>query len=265
MSPVPRILIVDDEPPARSRLRMLLEDLRAEWPNEVVGEAGDGRTALDLVQSAAPDIVLLDVQMPGMTGIEAAQHLAHLEAPPAVVFVTAFDDFAVQAFEVNAFDYLMKPVRAERLKGALEKAVQLRAAHKELANRAAQLAAGTQSRRSNLAVYERGRLILVPIDAIVYLKAEMKYVTIRTRERDYLTEESLVSLEQEFADRFIRVHRNALVSRNAIAGFTRVTHNDPDDPDAGGEGHWEVMLRDVPERLPVSRRQWSQVRALVRQ
>jgi two-component system response regulator AlgR len=264
MSSLPRILIVDDEPPARSRMRMLLEDIRPDWPHELVGEAGDGRGALDLVQSETPDIVLLDVQMPGMTGIEAAQHLAQMETPPAVVFVTAFDDFAVQAFEVNAFDYLMKPVRAERLKGALEKAVKLRAAQKELVNRTAQLAAGTQTRRSNLAVYERGRLILVPIEEIVYLKAEMKYVTIRTRERDYLTEESLVSLEQEFADRFIRVHRNALVSRTAIAGFTRVAHNDPEDADAGGEGHWEVMLRDVDERLPVSRRQWSQVRALVR-
>ena len=252
----PRVVIVDDEAPARARLRTLLSDLATRWPHEIVGEAADGIAALGTIERERPDLVLLDVQMPGLSGIELARHLNKLDMPPAVVFVTAFDDYAVKAFEAHALDYLMKPIRAERLLEALVRAEHLHSSVRH----ADQLASASQDQRRNLAVQERGRLLLVPLADIVYLKAELKYVTIRTREREFLTEESLVLLEEEFSEVFIRVHRNALVARASVTGFARATG----DADEGADGHWEVMLRDVTERLAVSRRQWPLVKALVR-
>jgi len=265
MSDAISILIVDDEPVARSRLRELLADLAPEFPHRIVGEAANAPEALSQIEAAQPQIVLLDVQMPGMTGIELARHLsaraAASETPrtmPLVIFVTAFEEFAVEAFEVRAIDYLLKPVRAQRLLEALRRAVtrlpsdQIQAID--------QLAKATNTRRRHLSVHERGRVILVPLEQIVYLKAELKYITVRTREREYLIEESLTSLEDEFADRFVRIHRNALVARPSIAGFERVT---PTGEDEAGDPYWQVVLRDVPERLPVSRRQWSTVKNLV--
>lgn len=265
MSDAISILIVDDEPVARSRLRELLADLAPEFPHRIVGEAANAPEALSQIEAARPQIVLLDVQMPGMTGIELARHLsaraAASETPkpmPLVIFVTAFEEFAVEAFEVRAIDYLLKPVRAQRLLEALRRAVtrlpsdQIQAID--------QLAKATNTRRRHLSVHERGRVILVPLEQVAYLKAELKYITVRTREREYLIEESLTSLEDEFADRFVRIHRNALVARPSIAGFERVTPTGEDD---AGDPYWQVVLRDIPERLPVSRRQWSTVKNLV--
>ena len=265
MSDAISILIVDDEPVARSRLRELLADLAPEFPHRIVGEAANAPEALSQIELARPQIVLLDVQMPGMTGIELARHLsaraAASETPkqmPLVIFVTAFEEFAVEAFEVRAIDYLLKPVRAQRLLEALKRAVtrlpsdQIQAID--------QLAKATNTRRRHLSVHERGRVILVPLEQVIYLKAELKYITVRTREREYLIEESLTSLEEEFKDRFVRIHRNALVARPSIAGFERVT---PTGEDESGDPYWQVVLRDVPERLPVSRRQWSTVKNLV--
>jgi two-component system, LytTR family, response regulator AlgR len=264
MSDATSILIVDDEPIARSRLRELLADLAPEFPHRVVGEAANAPEALSQIEVTKPQIVLLDIQMPGMTGIELARHLtarATAEEPkpvPLIVFVTAYDEFAVDAFEVRAIDYLMKPVRSERLMQALKKA--LTRIPSESIEAIDSLAKATNTRRRQLSVHERGRVILVPLEDVIYLKAELKYITVRTRDREYLIEESLVSLEEEFSDRFVRIHRNALVARPSIAGFERVT---PTTEEEGSDPFWQVVLRDVAERLPVSRRQWSSVKNLV--
>ena len=244
------ILIVDDEAPARSRLRELLEDCASSLPLEVVGEAANGRETLEFLAQQPVDVVLLDIRMPGMDGIEAAQHMQRLPQPPAVIFTTAYDNYAIQAFEVNAIDYLLKPVRAERLLAALRKAKSLTAGGIEA------LRALAPQGRTHLSVNERGRVGLVPVEQIVYLRAELKYVTVRTAEREYLVEESLSHLEQEFDKRFVRIHRNCLVAADAVAGVQR----EADAADAGGEQHWALRLKGVPEHLPVSRRQWPQVK-----
>lgn len=260
----PRILIVDDEAPARARLKTLLSDIARECPHLLVGEAAQAQDALDQIVAHAPDIVLLDVQMPGMTGMELAGHLAHAETEsPAIIFVTAYDEYALQAFEVHALDYLLKPVRASRLADAIRRAQALKQ------NTQKQVIAGAASAmhsvRKNFSVQERGRLLLVPVAHVIYLKAEAKYVTLRTREREYLIEGSLLALEQEFAAQFIRVHRNALVARAAIVGVERGTQLiDVDSEGEKAQESWEVILADIDDRLPISRRQWSGVKALVR-
>lgn len=242
-----RVVVVDDESPARRRLRELLDDCSSSLPIAVVGEAANGREALDLMQNAPPDLVLTDIHMPDMDGIELARHLLKLQHPPVVIFTTAFHEHAVQAFEVNAIDYLMKPVRMQRLLSALQKVPRLKPVSAE---KLAQLPA---SARRFLSVTERSRVVLVPLDEIVYLKAELKYITIRTVQREFLLEESLTRLEQEFGARFVRVHRNCLVSRDFIRGFERRVNDD-------GDSHWEVLLTGLPETLPVSRRQQFVVR-----
>jgi two-component system, LytTR family, response regulator AlgR len=262
----PRLFIVDDEAPARTRLKILLSDISAECPHELVGEAGSAQAALDGIASARPDVVLLDVQMPGMTGIELAAHLIKHQTPaPAVIFVTAYDEYAFKAFEVHALDYLLKPVRASRLAEAIRRVSGMRAQAVSQEAAIAGAAETMQSTRQNFSVQERGRLLLVPVADVIYLKAELKYVTLRTRTQDYLIEESLTSIEEELAASFVRVHRNALVARNAIVGVERGVHA----VDAEGEcdkvqESWQVILRDVDERLPISRRQWQVVKAMVR-
>ncbi|RJG00525.1 LytR/AlgR family response regulator transcription factor [Noviherbaspirillum sedimenti] len=270
---VPRLLIVDDEAPARARLAMLLSDIAAECPHQLVGEAAHAQAALDSLAATRPDIVLLDVQMPGMNGIELARHLAAAEAPPAIIFVSAFDEFALKAFEVHALDYLLKPVRAARLAQAIQRAATLVAVPAQKQALAAASASLRQQRR-NFSVQERGRLLLVPVTDVLYLKAEAKYVTLRTACRNFLIEESLNSIEEELGELFMRVHRNALVARNAVLGVERAPMGM--DADGGEEKSergeradkvqesWQVIVRGLDERLPVSRRQWPQVKALVR-
>lgn len=243
-----RVFIVDDEAPARSRLRVLLADLAAELPNVVAGEAEHGGAALDQLARTPVDVVLADIRMPVMDGIELAQHLSRLSPVPACVFVTAFDQYAVQAFELNAIDYLLKPVRARRLKDALEKARRAFALPPEIVR-----GIHPEGRR-HLSCAERGRVLLVPVAEIVYFRAEQKYVTARTVGREYLLEESLVQLEQEFPQRFVRVHRNCIVAQAAVAGFARSHEGETD-------GQWLVLLKGVPEALPVSRRQWPVLKA----
>jgi two-component system, LytTR family, response regulator AlgR len=255
-----RILIVDDEPPARARIKQLLADIAAQVPTTVVGEADGGTAALDLADEVQPEVVLLDIHMPGMNGIEVARHLAARPQPPAILFITAYDEHALEAFEVQALDYLVKPVRVERLIAALGRAQRLAPNEPRLA----QVAQSLGSQRSHITVSERGRMILVPIDEVIYLRAELKYVTIRTPTREHLTEESLTSLETEFGERFVRIHRNALVARRSIHGFQRVKGEVADDGESG-EGHWEVLLKELPERLPISRRQWPAVKAAAAQ
>jgi two-component system response regulator AlgR len=252
-----KILVVDDEPPARARMGQLLGDCAPQLALEVVGQADGGLAALDAVRRLHPDVVLLDISMPDMNGIEVARHLAQTDAPPAIIFVTAFDEHALQAFEVQALDYLLKPVRADRLLAALQRAQRIAPREPRLDELARKLG----SARTHITVAERGRLVLVPVDDIVYLRAELKYVTIRTVAREYLTEESLTTLESEFGDRFVRIHRNALVARSFIGGFQRVKAR-PEGEGEAPEGHWEIVLRDMDERLPISRRQWPTVKAL---
>jgi two-component system response regulator AlgR len=248
MSEALRVFIVDDEAPARARMKALLADIAAELPNHLVGEAANGIEALERLATTSADVALVDIRMPQMDGIELARHLAGAENAPAVVFTTAYDQYAVQAFELNAIDYLVKPVRAQRLAAALEKARRAVPPAREALARLA------DEPRRHLSVAERGRILLVPVADILYLKAELKYVTARTREREYLLDESLTHLEQEFASRFVRVHRNCLVAREAIAGFEKSAAED-------GETHWTVLLAGLEEKLPVSRRQWPTVKA----
>ena len=172
------VLIVDDEAPARARLRDLLADIAAEVPNAVVGEAANSVLALEAIAGRAVDVMLVDIRMPKMDGIELARHLGQLEAPPAIIFVTAFDSYAVQAFELNAIDYLVKPVRAPRLAAALLK---VRKQRPVLAPTV--LAGLQQGARMHLSCHERGRLLLIPVADIIYLKADLKYVVARTASR----------------------------------------------------------------------------------
>jgi two-component system response regulator AlgR len=238
---VPRVLVVDDETPARLRLRDLLDECRAEFPLAIVDEARNGREALEVVNREKVDIVLLDIRMPEMDGIETARHLANLPQPPAVIFTTAFDAYAIKAFEVNALDYLLKPIRRERLLAALRKARGAAGLAREALEAAARLP------RRHLSVHERGKIHLVPVADILYLRAELKYVTVRTAAREFIVEESLSHLEEEFAGAFLRIHRNCLVARAAISGFEKGA--------AESESGWAAVVKATGERLPVSRRQ----------
>lgn len=244
-----RLLIVDDEAPARRRLREVLEDCARDFSLQIAGEAGNGLDALKQAEREQPDAVLLDIRMPGMDGIEVAQHMQKLPRVPAVIFTTAYDNYACQAFEVNAVDYLMKPVRAERLAAALAKARNLSTAMLDALRQAHPRA------RSHLSLSEKGRLILVPVEDILYFKAELKYVTVRTAEHEYLLEESLVKLENEFGGQFLRVHRNCLVARDKIGQIGK-THGTE-------EAHY-IRLHGLDEPLAVSRRQYSHIRELLR-
>ena len=194
MSNALRVVLVDDEVPARSRLKELIADCAPFAPAIVVGEAGNGKEALELLASVSADLLLVDIRMPQMSGIEFARHALALQPPPAIIFVTAYDEYAIKAFEVRALDYLLKPVRRARLQAALVRA-------RGLAAPSGEALRGLESApRRHLPVPERGRITLVPVTDVLYLKAELKYVTIRTAEREYLLEESLSHLEQEFAE-----------------------------------------------------------------
>jgi two-component system, LytTR family, response regulator AlgR len=241
-----RILIVDDEAPARARLRDLLDDCRSAFPLIIADEATNGREAVEIVNNSAVDIVLLDIRMPGMDGIETARHLARRDKPPRLIFTTAFDAYAVKAFEVNAIDYLLKPIKRERLLAALQKAGPRPPSSRQLENLG-------PAQRKHLSIHERGRVILIPLEEVIFMRAEMKYLSVRTAAREYLLEESLTRLEDEFSELFTRVHRNTLVAKRAIAGFEKVAEE-------GGEGRWVVVLKGIAEKLPVSRRQQHIVR-----
>ena len=249
-----RILIVDDEPLARNRLREILVDIAIQFPTEVVGEAGNGIAALEFLRDHAVDVMLADIRMPGMDGIELAGHLGAFPAPPAIIFTTAYDNYAVQAFDLNAVDYLLKPVRAQRLLTALQKAHAAPPAnHEFLASLGRAVRGGG---RTHLCCHERGRLLLVPVGEVLYFKADLKYVTARTVDREYLLDESLTHLESEYAERFIRLHRAVLVARTALAGFEKAAGDD-------AEAYGWALLRGVPEKLPVSRRQWVPAKAVM--
>ncbi|MDQ3058596.1 MAG: LytTR family DNA-binding domain-containing protein [Pseudomonadota bacterium] len=241
------ILVVDDEALARARLRTLLGDCAA--PAARVGaEAGDAVQALQALQHQAFDAVLLDIHMPGTDGLALARSIAALPRPPAVVFVTAYANHAVQAFELEALDYLTKPVRLQRLQQALQKVERLL-----LARPVPQQAPRPED---TVLIQDRGRTERVPLAEVLYFKAELKYITVRTTRRSYILDGSLNELETLHAGRFMRIHRNALIARQAVRALEK--HFDPEE----GEG-WAVRLNGLDELLAVSRRQVSAVREAI--
>ena len=243
-----RTLIVDDEALARSRMRSLLADCRSPAA-EVVAEAAHGEAALRQLTAACFDLVLLDVHMPGIDGVELARRLRNGPASPAVVFITAYAAHAVTAFELEAVDYLTKPVRAERLQQALQKV------ERHLADRRPPAAEGPQD---VLLIQDRGRTERVPLSEVLYLKSEFKYLTVRTAARSHIFDGSLSDLEERYPARFVRVHRNALVARTAIRALEKY------DDGEEAEG-WALRLDGIPEPVVVSRRQLSTVREVLKE
>jgi two-component system, LytTR family, response regulator AlgR len=230
------VLIVDDEPPARVRLRQLLDDI-GEW--HIAGEAAHGRQALDLCQRLDPDVVLLDIRMPEMDGIEVARHLTTLERGPAVIFTTAYSDYAIQAFDAQAIGYLVKPVRRERLERALHQAVRL--SRQDMDALAA--ASGPGGRRARICVRTPKGLRLVPVSEIICFQADQKYVTLVLADGEEVIDETLKDLEAEFPEDFIRIHRDTLV---AVKHLQRI-----ETTEDGRALAW-LAHRDQP--LPISRR-----------
>ena len=241
-----KVVIADDEPLARERLRALLAD---EPGVQVVAEAGDGHATLHACAEHHPDMVLLDISMPGIDGLETARHLAAFEPRPAVVFCTAYDAHALSAFDAQAIDYLVKPVRPERLSAALERVRTFAAGRAQHAVREG----GDGQKRTHLCARLRGSLRLIPLEDVRYLQAEEKYVVVHHARGEDLIEESLKSLEDEFADRFVRIHRNCLVARQELVELRR-----------GTDGHVMAMLRSGGTPLEVSRRCVPQLRQTLR-
>jgi len=242
-----KIVIADDEAPARSRLKDLVDELGV--PFEVVGEAKNGREAVTLSDLMQADIVLLDIRMPVMDGIDAARELAKLSCPPAIIFTTAYEEHALEAFEVSAIDYLLKPIRKKRLEASLGKAESFTRKRWE---KLQETMPPEQKIRSKICVKVRNDLQLIPVAKVCCFRAGEKYVTIFDGDQEWLTEESLKSLESEFCQEFIRVHRNALVARSRIKGLEK-----------SPEGHFFLQLEGVDEKVEVSRRHLSEVRTLI--
>ena len=241
-----RVLVVDDEPLARSRLRTLLGDCTSPAVS-LDGEAANATQAMELLRRHFFDVALLDIHMPGADGLTLAQALRDMPNAPAVVFVTAHAEHAVQAFELEAADYLTKPVRLERLVSALQKVE--RTMQSELGLEA-------NSPVEVLVIQERGRLLRVPLSEVVYLKAELKYITVRTVAKTYILDGSLSELEEKYKAQFMRIHRNAIIARRAVRALQK--HVDLEE----GEG-WAVRLDGVEELLFVSRRQVAAVREAI--
>ncbi|TWG91628.1 LytTR family two component transcriptional regulator [Luteimonas sp. J16] len=240
-----KIIIADDEPLARERLRQLLAGRAGV---EVVAEVGDGQEALHACAEHEPDLVLLDIAMPGIDGLEVARHLKGFERRPVVVFCTAYDAHALSAFDAEAVDYLVKPVRPERLASALERARVLAAARG-----GGELPGAAGKRRTHLCARLRGSLRLIPVEEVRYLQAEEKYVVVHHARGEDLIEESLKSLEEEFGERFVRIHRNCLVARDELVELRRSI-----------DGQVHAILRNGDRPLDVSRRCVAQLREAIR-
>ena len=239
-----RCMLVDDEPLARERLARMLSEQDG---YELIGQAANAKEALAMVEAERPDLVLLDIAMPGMSGLELATHLNTLATPPAVIFCTAYDEHALAAFDARAIDYLLKPVRRERLAEALGRARQYCDADLSTIRH------HQDSNRQHICARVRGNLELIPVEQIIYFHAEHKYVTVFHDSGEDLIEESLRQLEDEFGDRFVRVHRNALVARDRLAGMEKDL-----------DGRHYLQVRGNPRRLEVSRRHVADIRRLLR-
>ena len=245
-----KILVVDDEAPARARLQRML----AELPDyEMVAEAANGVDAIQLCNQLRPEIVLLDIRMPVMDGMEVARHLMSEETPPAIIFTTAYGDHALEAFETHAVDYLLKPIRNERLQQALTSAKRSTRAQLDAVQNHNPTDKDSRQ-RSHFCIRHRGNLLLVPVGDVYFLRAEDKYVSIFHKDGQALIEESLVGLEKEFADLFLRVHRNALVANHQVVGL-----------DKRSDGASVVRLKNSEETVEVSRRHLSTVRKFLKQ
>ena len=241
------ILIVDDEPLARERIKRLISDIEG---YHVCGEASNGEQALELIAQLTPDIVLMDIRMPGMDGLAAADQLKQTDNPPALIFCTAYDDYAIQAFKVNAEDYLLKPVRKEALQEALQSTSHLNRRHKQ------SLQPEQQTKASHLLVANTYKgTLLVDLDKTLYFMADQKYVTAYREEGESLIDNTLKELEKDFPDKLLRIHRNALVCKTKVLALNR---------DAEGQFYVELDHQRTtyppPVRVPVSRRHAQEVR-----
>lgn len=246
-----KILVVDDEKLARERLLRLLEK---SGEHEVVGEAADGRSAISAVEKHHPDIVLLDIRMPGMDGLEAARHLMKLEDPPAIIFCSAYGEHALEAFQTHAMGYLLKPVKAEQLNEALASAVRLNRAQLHSissvgAEESAAVPAASRVARQHISARTRHGLELVPVQEVRCFLADHKYVTVYHSKGELLIDDTLKDLEDEFGDRFVRVHRNALVSLPHVEGMERAPM-----------GHYCLRLQGTTMKPVISRRHVTELR-----
>ena len=235
------VLIVDDEQLARQRLRKLISNASG---YQIIGEAETGEDALRKTQTAQPDVVLMDIRMPGMDGIEAASYINRMDKPPAIIFTTAFCEHALKAFEAHAIDYLLKPIKQSRLEAALDAAKRMNKAQLSKLREDE-----TEGARQKICVKSRGSLELIPVDEIIYFKADQKYVTLRTAEQEFLIEESLKTLEQEFSFQFMRIHRNALVAHQMLHGLTK-----------NNDGHACINFSEIDDLLEISRRHLPLIR-----
>jgi two-component system response regulator AlgR len=244
-----KVLVCDDEQLARERLSRLVADLEG---YEVVGEAANGAEAVQRLSETEADIVLMDIRMPQMDGLEAARLMSQNKAPPAIIFCTAYDDHALQAFNVNAVGYVLKPVRREALADALSKARSLNRVQISTLTQSTAANDTPHKQRTHISAKTHRGIELVPVDDIRYFLADQKYVTVRSGRGEVLIDETLKDLEDEFGERFVRIHRNSLVARRFIDGLEQVS-----------AGHYQVRLKDTDERMTVSRRHVSGLRRLL--
>ncbi|MET1254994.1 LytR/AlgR family response regulator transcription factor [Aliikangiella maris] len=237
-----KVLVVDDEPLAQQRLQQLLKQIDLVTDVEL---ANNGEQAIQQCEKNSPDVVLLDIRMPGIDGLETAQHLSQLDKVPAIIFTTAYDEYALEAFKVHAVDYLLKPVRAEKLESSLLRANQL--------NQVQMMAIKAQpQQRKNITAKISGNIKLIPINDIYFFRADQKYVTVKYTQGETIIEDTLKDLQHEFEDKFARVHRNALVARKYITGIQK-----------NADGHTYVTIQGCDELVEISRRHLSAIKKLV--
>ena len=240
-----RVLIVDDEKLARSRLQAILADCST-LPELQISEAADALQALRILEQQPIDLIFLDIHMPGASGLSLAREIRHLPQVPQIIFVTAHAEHALQAFDLDAIDYLTKPISSARLQKALEKVSRVQQAREQMA----------QAPEKTLIIHDRGRMLRVPLAEVLYFKAELKYITVRTAQATYILDGSLTEIEQDYGAGFMRVHRNALVAKRAITALEK--HHDEEY----GEG-WAVRLQGIAEPIAISRRQLVNVRSAI--
>ena len=238
------LLIVDDEPLAQQRMQKLLSDIDTV---KKIRTANNGLQAIEACQQEKPDVILMDIRMPGMDGLEAAQHISKMDEPPAIIFTTAYDEYALEAFNANAVDYLLKPVRANDLKQSINKACSLNSAQLNVVK-------SQHEGRSNITAKISGNIKLIPVKDIIYFQAELKYVTVKYLEGETVIEDTLKELHKEFPESFVRIHRNAIVAKKFIQGIHR---------DSSGRSF--IVLSDDHYKLEISRRHLTEIKRLISQ
>ncbi len=240
-----KILIVDDEPLARARLHALVEELGSSY--EIVADVNNGNEALSAAHAFQPEVILLDIRMPGMDGLEAAEQFASQHPPPALIFTTAYSEHAVEAFEHQAVDYLLKPIRKDRLEQALKRAYSF------ALSQLSPMPIGTPNARTHISYHFRGEVRLIPVNQIYYFLADKKYVVVHWKEGEALLTDALKELEQEFAGQFLRIHRSTLVAMGQIRSLIRKKN-----------GRSYIHLKALDESLEVSRRHLQNVKKLLK-